>query len=163
VSGNFGLSRKPPNPSSFQERSFSHSAIFQVLDFNSPAVCHQFSGHVPPESRDCRSTFSNPNPTPNTIARNVFTAPWHSLKLPTTFSNSFKIRCLRHSSPKVAGSNPAPATNQINNLRSNGRSDKLPKTPNKENCVSGARRYGMSTISTTLLLACRLVEIIACP
>jgi hypothetical protein len=27
------------------------------------------------ESRFCRSTFSNPNPTPNTIARNVFTAP----------------------------------------------------------------------------------------
>ena len=28
--------------------------------------------------------------------------------------------------PKVAGSNPAPATNKINNLRSDGRSGKLP-------------------------------------
>ena len=41
--------------------------------------------------------FSNPTPTPNTIARTVFTAPWHSLKLPTTLSNSLKIRCLHHS------------------------------------------------------------------
>jgi hypothetical protein len=42
--------------------------------------------------------------------------------------------------PKVAGSNPAPATNQITNLRSDGRSDKLPKTPNKKIMISHARR-----------------------
>jgi len=82
---------------SFQERSFGHSEIFQVLGFNSPAVCHQFPGQVPLERPDCRSTFSNPNPTPNTIARKVFTAPWHSLKLPTTLSNSLKIRWLHRS------------------------------------------------------------------
>lgn len=65
--------------------------------------------------------------------------------------------------PKVAGSNPAPATNQINSLRFDGRSDKLPKTPNKEIADQALAGTGLSTISTTLLFASLFDEDIACP
>ncbi len=68
---------------------FSGTLIQLLGDFagatlHSRAVCHQFSGQVPPESGDCRSTSSNPNPTPNTITRNSIRGlgpkPHHSVR-----------------------------------------------------------------------------------
>jgi hypothetical protein len=55
--------------------------------------------------------------------------------------------------PKVAGSNPAPATNQINGLERIAKSDSLPFTPSKKIDVSGIRRKGLRTIVTTFRLA----------
>ena len=146
-----GLSQR--NCPSFRERSFSHSAIFQVLDFNSQAVCHQFSGQVRPESHDWRPTFSNPNPTPNSHCSKcpygslaLFETPDHALQL---VENTL-LTSLITQRPLVQIQPPQPIRSTTYDLM--GRSGKLPKTPNKKNHGSGARRYRLEHISTTLLL-----------
>lgn len=64
------------NRPSFQEPRSAHSAIFQVLGFNSPAVCHQFWDRFHPRVAICHSTFVNPKRTPDNNARKVFTTPY---------------------------------------------------------------------------------------
>src|SRR6202000_3576415 len=55
--------------------------------------------------------------------------------------------------PKVAGSNPAPATNQINVLDLISCSDRLPISPNKKNHGQALAFTGLNTISTTFPFA----------
>jgi hypothetical protein len=73
---------------------------------------------------------------------------------------SFSFNKLTTHNPKVAGSNPAPATNQINNLRFDGRSDNLQQ---EKPWFPAPACTGLSTISTILLLVSRFEDAIACP
>jgi hypothetical protein len=73
---------------------------------------------------------------------------------------SFSFNKLTTHNPKVAGSNPAPATNQINNLRFDGRSDNLQQEKPR---FPAPACTGLSTISTILLLVSRFEDAIACP
>jgi hypothetical protein len=48
------------------------------------------------DSNSTSEDVSNPKPTPNTNSLVLFATPQHSFELPTTPSNSLKLRCSHH-------------------------------------------------------------------
>jgi len=97
-----------------------------------------------------------PRRNPKTVLRRNPTVETRSQSTPNNLSDAyFSVLLSSHSSrkintirgarvahnPKVVGSNPTPATNQINNLQESQKSNRLPISPNKKSRCLGARQH----------------------